>query len=160
MPATGWWPSDEWSIAPSRRQNATCVSGPRPSPGNTSTPLSSSASRMAVPNASSAASASESRPITSAPTESVSLLIVSRPMMSPRSSRRRRADAVHDGVGGVGGFLGTEDPPRHRDHDHRVDKVKKIQRIVGHIVERELVAVVDRLLEARRERVVELADLG
>src|SRR6476661_1894412 len=159
MPATGWWPSDEWSISPSLRQNATCASGPRPRPGNTSTPLSSSASRMAVPSASSVASTSESRPVTSAPTDAVSLLIVSRLMASPQSSRHRRADAMHDRVGGIGGFLGAEDLDGHRHHDHRIDEVKKIQRIVWHIVERKLVAVVDRLFEARRERVVELADL-
>src|SRR5215217_9015966 len=117
-------------MSPSRLQNATCASGPRPSPGNTSTPLSSSASRMAVPSASSVAITSESRPVTSAPTDAVSLLIVSR-LMSVPSSRHRRADAVHDGVGGVGGFLGAEDLDGHRHHDHGIDKVKQVQHIVG-----------------------------
>src|SRR5262249_55758654 len=58
------------------------------------------------------------------------------------------------------GFLGTEDLDGHRDHDHRVDEMQEVERIVGHIVEREFVAVIDGFLEPRRERVVELADLG
>jgi hypothetical protein len=35
----------------------------------------------------------------------------------------RFADAVDDGVCGVGGFLLTEDLDSHRDHHHRVDEV-------------------------------------
>src|SRR6478672_2633974 len=159
MPATGWCPSDEWSIGPSRRQNATWASGSRPSSGNTSTPLSSSASRTARPSASSVASISESRPVTSAPTDAVSLLVVSTLISVVLSSRHRRADSVHDGVGGDGGFLGTENLVGHRHHDHRIYEVQEVQCILRHIVERELVAVVDRFLKARGERVVELAYL-
>ncbi len=57
------------------------------------------------------------------------------------------------------GFCCPEDLDGHRDHDHRVDEVQQIQRIVGHVIERELVAVVDRFFEPRRERVVERAHL-
>ena len=72
--------------------------GPRS--GNTSTPLSSSASSTASPSRSSPASRSESTPRTSAPTESVSLLIVSRLMSfrhgtgSPMRSMTASAESV------------------------------------------------------------------
>ncbi len=64
-------------LAESPAERHLALSRPRPRPGNTSTPLSSSASSTAAPSASSVANRSESTPRTSAPTESVSLLIVS-----------------------------------------------------------------------------------
>ena len=44
---------------------------------------------------------------------------------------------------------------RERHHDERVQQLQQVLRVVGHLVERELVAVRDRVFGAREERVVE-----
>src|SRR5690606_32417976 len=127
---------------------------------NTSTPLSSSASSTAAATPSSVASRSESMPTTSAPTEAVSLLMVSTLIgASSRvrySSRRGLPGAHHDGIGRVDRRRLVHDLDRHRDHDQRVDQVQKVDGLLGHVVERVLVAVLDRLFQAGKERVVEV----
>ena len=44
---------------------------------------------------------------------------------------------------------------RERHHDERVQQLQEPLRVLGHVVERELLAVRDRFLGAREERVVE-----
>ena len=117
MPATGWCPSDEWSISPSRRQNATCASDPGPGCGNTSTPLSSSASSTASPSASSVASRSRVD-ADDLGADGCGELVDGQQTHGVLSSRHRFADAVDDRVGGVGGLRLAEDLDGHRDHDH------------------------------------------
>src|SRR3954470_14580498 len=159
MPGTRWCPSEEWSTSPRRRQKATCASGSSWSPRNTKTPLSSKASRIAALTVSPEASRAGSRPVTSAPTESLSLVMVSRLMACPSLkplSGHWFDGADHHRVGGADRDRLVHDLDRHRDHDQRIDHVQQIERIIGQAVERELVAVVYGLLQAWEERVVEL----
>src|SRR6478735_4240924 len=157
MPDTGWWPSADRSISPSRSQKATCACGSssRCRSWNTNTPLSSNASSTADARPSSLANRSGSTPLTSAPTEAVSLLMVSTLMVRPLSGCGF-AGADHHRVGGVHGCGLVHDLDRHGDHHQGVDEMEQIDRILGQIVEGELVAVVDGLFQSREEGIVEL----
>ena len=85
MPATGWWPSDEWSISPSLPAERHLRFGIQAEPRKHQHAVVLERIEDRVHRAPRRlASRSESTPSTSAPTESVSLLIVSRLMVSYR----------------------------------------------------------------------------